>query len=37
LRRARANRHLTDFNERLRDRRVDLYGEMLGSSARPGY
>ncbi|HEY5930837.1 MAG TPA: nitrilase family protein [Burkholderiales bacterium] len=34
---ARRNRHLTDFNERLRDRRTDLYGEMLGASAQPGY
>jgi N-carbamoylputrescine amidase len=34
---ARKNRHLTEFNERLRDRRTDLYGEMLGAAARPGY
>lgn len=34
---ARRNRHLTEFNERLRDRRTDLYGEMLGAAARPGY
>ena len=34
---ARRNRHLTEFNERLRDRRTDLYGEMLGSAAIPGY
>jgi predicted amidohydrolase len=34
---ARANRNLTDFNERLRDRRTDMYGEMLGSAATPGY
>jgi predicted amidohydrolase len=34
---ARRNRNLTDFNERLRDRRTDLYGEMLGSKAIPGY
>ena len=34
---ARRNRHLTDFNERLRDRRTDLYGEMLGAKAQPGY
>jgi len=34
---ARRNRNLTDFNERLRDRRTDLYGEMLGSTAIPGY
>ena len=34
---ARLNRNLTDFNERLRDRRTDMYGEMLGSAATPGY
>ena len=34
---ARLNRNLTDFNERLRDRRTDMYGEMLGSTATPGY
>lgn len=34
---ARRNRNLTDFNERLRDRRTDVYGEMLGSAATPGY
>ena len=34
---ARRNRNLTDFNERLRDRRTDMYGEMLGSAATPGY
>lgn len=34
---ARRNRHLTEFNERLRDRRTDLYGEMLGASARPAW
>jgi predicted amidohydrolase len=34
---ARRHRHLTDFNERLRDRRTDMYGEMLGSAAIPGY
>jgi predicted amidohydrolase len=34
---ARRNRNLTDFNERLRDRRTDMYGEMLGSKAIPGY
>ena len=34
---ARRNRNLTDFNERLRDRRTDMYGEMLGSTAIPGY
>ena len=34
---ARHNRNLTDFNERLRDRRTDMYAEMLGSTAIPGY
>lgn len=34
---ARRNRPLTQFNERLRDRRTDLYAEMLGASASPGY
>ncbi|HVY05571.1 MAG TPA: nitrilase family protein [Burkholderiales bacterium] len=34
---ARRNRNLTEFNERLRDRRTDLYAEMLGASAQPGY
>lgn len=34
---ARRNRNLTDFNEQLRDRRTDLYGEMLGSAAMPRY
>jgi N-carbamoylputrescine amidase len=34
---ARRHRNLTDFNERLRDRRTDMYGEMLGSTAIPGY
>jgi N-carbamoylputrescine amidase len=34
---ARRNRNLTEFNERLRDRRTDMYGEMLGSTAIPGY
>jgi N-carbamoylputrescine amidase len=34
---ARRNRNLTEFNERLRDRRTDMYGEMLGSTALPGY
>ena len=34
---ARRDRNLTDFNERLRDRRTDVYGEMLGSAATPRY
>jgi predicted amidohydrolase len=34
---ARRNRSLTEFNERLRDRRTDMYGEMLGSTAIPAY
>lgn len=34
---ARRNRPLTEFNERLRDRRTDLYAEMLGATAPPDY
>lgn len=34
---ARRNRHLTPHNERLRDRRTDLYGEMLGAAGKPDY
>lgn len=34
---ARRHRHLTEHNERLRDRRTDLYAEMLGATARPDY
>lgn len=34
---ARRRRSLNDFNQVLRDRRGDVYGEMLGSSARPGW
>ena len=33
---ARRRRHLNQFNQLLRDRRTDVYGEMLGSEARPG-
>lgn len=32
---ARRKRTLNDFNQLLRDRRTDLYGEMLGAAARP--
>jgi len=34
---ARRGRSLNDFNQLLRDRRTDLYGEMLGSAAKPGW
>lgn len=34
---ARAKRNWNDFNQPLRDRRTDVYGEMLGSAARPGW
>jgi predicted amidohydrolase len=33
---ARRCRSLNEFNQLLRDRRTDVYGEMLGSVARPG-
>jgi N-carbamoylputrescine amidase len=33
---ARRQRSLNAFNQLLRDRRTDVYGEMLGSAARPG-
>jgi N-carbamoylputrescine amidase len=33
---ARRCRHLNEFNQLLRDRRTDVYGEMLGSEAHPG-
>jgi N-carbamoylputrescine amidase len=33
---ARRRRSLNEFNQLLRDRRTDVYGEMLGSAARPG-
>lgn len=34
---ARRKRSLNAFNQLLRDRRTDLYGEMLGSEARRGW
>lgn len=34
---ARRNRSLNDFNQLLRDRRGDLYGETLGAEVRPGW
>lgn len=34
---ARRKRTLNDFNQLLRDRRTDVYGEMLGSAAKPGW
>ena len=34
---ARRQRMLNEFNQVLRDRRADLYGEMLGSGSRPGW
>ena len=34
---ARAKRNWNEFNQVLRDRRTDTYGEMLGSKAEPGW
>jgi N-carbamoylputrescine amidase len=34
---ARRQRTLNEFNQVLRDRRADLYGEMLGSGSKPGW
>jgi predicted amidohydrolase len=34
---ARRKRTLNEFNQLLRDRRTDVYGEMLGADARPGW
>jgi predicted amidohydrolase len=34
---ARRKRRLNDFNQLLRDRRTDLYGEMLGTGTAPGW
>lgn len=34
---ARRKRNLNEFNQLLRDRRTDTYGEMLGADARPGW
>jgi N-carbamoylputrescine amidase len=33
---AREKRNWTEFNQPLRDRRTDIYGEMLGSNLSPG-
>lgn len=34
---ARRQRNWNDFNQVMRDRRTDVYDEMLGSGARPGW
>lgn len=34
---ARAKRNWNEFNQPLRDRRTDTYGEMLGAGAAPGW
>jgi predicted amidohydrolase len=34
---ARRKRTLNDFNQLLRDRRTDVYDEMLGAQAKPGW
>ncbi|MEO8040609.1 MAG: nitrilase family protein [Betaproteobacteria bacterium] len=34
---ARRKRSLNEFNQLLRDRRTDFYGEMLGAAAKPGW
>lgn len=34
---ARRKRNLNEFNQLLRDRRTDTYGEMLGADAKPGW
>ncbi len=34
---ARRKRNWNEYNQVLRDRRTDVYGEMLGSEARPGW
>jgi N-carbamoylputrescine amidase len=34
---ARRKRSLNEFNQLLRARRIDLYGEMLGAHAKPGW
>ncbi|MEA2986232.1 MAG: hypothetical protein QOD94_2486 [Alphaproteobacteria bacterium] len=34
---ARRKRNWNEYNQPLRDRRTDLYGEMLGSEHRPGW
>ena len=37
LSQSRRKRNWNDFNQVMRDRRTDLYGEMLGTAARPGW
>ena len=34
---ARRKRNWNEFNQPMRDRRTDVYGEMLGSEAQPGW
>jgi hypothetical protein len=34
---ARRSRNWNDFNQVLRDRRTDVYDEMLGSGEKPGW
>ena len=34
---ARRRRTLNEFNQLLRDRRIDVYDEMLGTEAKPGW
>lgn len=34
---ARRKRTLNNFNQLMRDRRIDVYGEMLGADAKPGW
>ncbi|MEO8008819.1 MAG: hydratase, partial [Betaproteobacteria bacterium] len=34
---ARRKRNLNEFNQLLRDRRTDTYGEMLGANAKAGW
>jgi predicted amidohydrolase len=34
---ARRQRALNNFNQLMRDRRTDVYGEMLGADAKPGW
>jgi predicted amidohydrolase len=34
---ARRKRTLNDFNQLLRDRRIDVYDEMLGAHVKPGW
>lgn len=34
---ARRKRSLNSFNQLLRDRRTDVYGEMLGTDTKPGW